>query len=160
VRGGPLGGLFSFKFSSRPHPRKFGLKRFLAVRKVLAGKRGSLFLSYLLGKNIGGVVALISCPPNVGWMQQSPAVRRVLSFRSEAREVLAVKRREFITLLGRATTGWPLAARGQFKPAIIRVLGSGSAQSSASLIDALNENGLPEGRDLALLAGVLAAAAM
>ena len=29
----PVGGLFSFKFSSGPHPRKFGLKRFLAVRR-------------------------------------------------------------------------------------------------------------------------------
>src|SRR5262249_23698093 len=29
------GGLFGFKISSWPHPRKFGLKRFLAVRKVL-----------------------------------------------------------------------------------------------------------------------------
>src|SRR5215475_9877476 len=28
------GGLFGFKFSSRPHPRKFGLKRFLAVRRT------------------------------------------------------------------------------------------------------------------------------
>jgi hypothetical protein len=46
--------------SSRRHPRKFGLKRFLAVRKVLAGKWGSLFLGYLLGKNIGGEIALIS----------------------------------------------------------------------------------------------------
>ena len=39
-----------------------GLKQLLAVRKVLAGKWGSLFLGYLLGKNIGGVVVLISFP--------------------------------------------------------------------------------------------------
>jgi hypothetical protein len=32
--GPPVGGLFSFKFSSRPHPRKFGVKRFLVVREV------------------------------------------------------------------------------------------------------------------------------
>jgi len=44
------------------------------VRKVLAGK-GSLFLGYLLGKNIGGVVVLISFRLTWGWMQQSPAVR-------------------------------------------------------------------------------------
>jgi hypothetical protein len=45
-------------------------------------------------------------------------------------------------------------ARGDFKFAIIKVLGSGSAQSSAFLIDALkegmNENGLTEGRDYVL----------
>ena len=64
-----------------------------------------------------------------------------------------LKRREFITLLGSAAV-WPRVARGQFKPAIIGVLGSGSAQSSAFLIDALkegmNENGLAEGRDYVL----------
>ena len=64
-----------------------------------------------------------------------------------------MKRREFLTLLGGAAA-WPLAAHGQFKPAIIGVLGSGSAQSSAFLIDALkkgmNENGLAEGRDYVL----------
>ena len=65
-----------------------------------------------------------------------------------------MKRREVITLLGGAAAAWPLAARGQFNPAIIGVLGSGSAQSSAFLIDALkqgmNENGLTEGRDYVL----------
>ena len=64
-----------------------------------------------------------------------------------------LKRREFITLLGSAAV-WPRVARGQFKPAIIGVLGSGFAQSSAFLIDALkegmNENGLAEGRDYVL----------
>ena len=64
-----------------------------------------------------------------------------------------LKRREFITLLGSAAV-WPRVARGQFKPAIIGVLGSGFAQSSAFLIDTLkegmNENGLAEGRDYVL----------
>jgi hypothetical protein len=32
----PRGGLFTFKFSSKPHPRKFGVKRFLVVRGLLA----------------------------------------------------------------------------------------------------------------------------
>jgi len=31
-----VGPLFGFKFSSRPHPRKFGVKRFLVVRRLLA----------------------------------------------------------------------------------------------------------------------------
>jgi putative ABC transport system substrate-binding protein len=64
-----------------------------------------------------------------------------------------LQRRQFITLLGGAAA-WPRVAHGQFKPAIIGVLGSGSAQSSAFLIDALkkgmNENGLAEGRDYVL----------
>jgi putative ABC transport system substrate-binding protein len=64
-----------------------------------------------------------------------------------------LKRREFITLLGNAAV-WPRVARGQFNPAVIGVLGSGFAQSSAFLIDALkegmNENGLAEGRDYVL----------
>ena len=32
----PRGKLFGFKFSSRRHPRKFGQKRFLVLREVLA----------------------------------------------------------------------------------------------------------------------------
>src|SRR5262245_28387848 len=48
--GPPGGGLFGFKFSSRRHPRKFGLKRFLAVRRSGA-KMGWPVLGYLLGKN-------------------------------------------------------------------------------------------------------------
>src|SRR5262245_27967897 len=54
------GGLFGFKFSSRPHHWKFGVKRFLVLREVLARKWGGLFLDYLLGKISGGVIALIS----------------------------------------------------------------------------------------------------
>src|SRR5262249_44824393 len=38
-------GLFGFKFPSRPHPRKFGVKRFLVVRKVARAEGGGLFLA-------------------------------------------------------------------------------------------------------------------
>jgi putative ABC transport system substrate-binding protein len=65
-----------------------------------------------------------------------------------------MRRREFIMLIGGTAVAWPRVARGQFKPVIIGVLGSGSAQSSAFLIGAfkegMNENGLAEGRDYVL----------
>src|SRR5215831_14196201 len=41
--GTPRGGLFGFKFSSRPHPRKFGQKRFLAVRRSWRGNGVACF---------------------------------------------------------------------------------------------------------------------
>src|SRR4029453_17582469 len=44
--GPRYGGLFGFKFSSRPHHWKFGVKRFLVLREVLARKWGGLFLGY------------------------------------------------------------------------------------------------------------------
>jgi putative ABC transport system substrate-binding protein len=66
----------------------------------------------------------------------------------------AMRRREFITLLGGAAAGWPLAARAQQKSASIGFLGAGAADTSASLIDALKqglrENGLIEGKDYVL----------
>ncbi|MBR0858979.1 ABC transporter substrate-binding protein [Bradyrhizobium liaoningense] len=64
-----------------------------------------------------------------------------------------LKRRELIGILGFAAA-WPRVARGQIKPAIVGVLGSGSAQSSGFLIDALKEgmkeNGFTEGREYVL----------
>jgi len=56
------------------------------VRKVLAGKWGSLFLDYLLGKNTGGEVALISF--RLTWDECAVSCPGMLSFWSEAREVL------------------------------------------------------------------------
>ena len=49
--GPPGGGLFGFKFSSRPHPRKFGVKRFLVVRQVAGAVSGvALFWATSLEK--------------------------------------------------------------------------------------------------------------
>src|SRR6516225_10995221 len=54
--GTPGGGLFGFKFSSRPHPRKFGVKRFLVVRQVAGAVSGvALFWATSLEKIFGGV---------------------------------------------------------------------------------------------------------
>src|SRR5262245_48158425 len=50
-REAPGGGRAKIENSSRRHPRKFGQKRFLVLREVLAMKWGGLFLGYLRGKN-------------------------------------------------------------------------------------------------------------
>src|SRR5262249_57729776 len=48
--GPPVGGLFGFRFSSRPHPRKFGVKRFLVVRMSWRGNGGACFCATSLEK--------------------------------------------------------------------------------------------------------------
>jgi ABC-type uncharacterized transport system substrate-binding protein len=65
-----------------------------------------------------------------------------------------VKRRAFITLLGGAAA-WPLAARAQQgKPAIIGLLGSGTAAAqsewTAAFVQRLRELGWTEGRNLTI----------
>src|SRR5262245_54783047 len=80
----------------------------------------------------------------------------VLSFRSETREALAVKRREFITLLGGATA-WPLAARAQQQPAKLPTIGFLGAATPAAwsvfivaFVRRLRELGWIEGRTIAI----------
>src|SRR5262249_20109308 len=50
--GPPGGGLFGFKFSSRPHPRKFGVKRYLAVSRSWRGNGVACFWATSFGKNL------------------------------------------------------------------------------------------------------------
>ena len=64
-------------------------------------------------------------------------------------------RRDFITLLGGAAVAWPLAARAQQgKPAIIGLLGSGTAAAqsewTAAFVQRLRELGWSEGRNLTI----------
>src|SRR6516162_10259392 len=61
--------------SSRRHPRKFGQKRFLAVRRSWRGSGVAYFWATSFGKKFtGGVIAIISFRPG-GWMQQSAVPR-------------------------------------------------------------------------------------
>ena len=66
-----------------------------------------------------------------------------------------MRRREFITLIGGAAA-WPFGAIAQQKPAVIGFMGSGVAETSTHLLNALmqglRENGLAEGKDFVLVA--------
>jgi hypothetical protein len=80
--GPPGGGLFGFKFSFQAPSPEMWSETISGGEEVLAGKWGGLFLGYLLRKIFGGVIA-INYP-----------------FGREHGRPLAVKRREFIALLG------------------------------------------------------------
>jgi putative tryptophan/tyrosine transport system substrate-binding protein len=80
----------------------------------------------------------------------------VLSFRFKAREALAVKRRDFIALIGGGAASWPLAARAQqtAKLPTIGYLGattpSAESQRVAALVQRLRELGWIESRNLTI----------
>jgi len=74
VRAPLGGGRAKIANSSRRHPRKFGVKRFLAVTRSWRGNGVACFWATSLEKIFGGVIAIISFRPG-GWMQQSAVSR-------------------------------------------------------------------------------------
>ena len=73
-REAPGGGRAKIENSSGRHPRKFGQKRFLALRRSWRGNGVACFWATPLEKIFGGVIAIISFRSG-GWMQQSAVPR-------------------------------------------------------------------------------------
>src|SRR5437764_1463911 len=77
-----------------------------------------------------------------------------MSAQESTRDALAVKRRAFITLIGRGAV-WPLAARAQQRPIpVIGLLHGGAANTFVLQLAAfhmgLNEGGFVEGQTLTI----------
>src|SRR6516164_8798015 len=148
VRAPLGGGRAKIENSSRRHPRKFGQKRFLAVRRSWRGNGVACFWATSLEKNFRRRNRDHLIPPR----RMDAAVCRAevcYPFGREHGRHRAVRRREFITLLG-GVAAWPVAARAQQAGNVWRMgfIAHGHESFYDALFEGLREYGYEEGRNL------------
>src|SRR5262245_42295818 len=152
----PLGGgRAKIENSSRRHPRKFGQKRFLAARRSWRGNGVACFWATSCAK----VFRRRHRDHLVQPRRTDAAVCRAdvcYPFGREHGRHRAMKRREFITLLGSAAAAWPLAARAEqaVRNARIGCLIPGTRDSHSRFVagfrERLSQLGYVENRNLVL----------